>query len=131
MELRHHTTESIMDKESTTEHWLTKVTPALQRVTGAELRFSASMSVNEVTMLAAADELEVAAREASVWVKANACPDAEIGGRVAVMLHICTEVALTAQSAITDSSSDTQAVMGRLGNLLAIIDFHSQTLDVW
>ena len=69
-----------MDKEPTAQHWLIKATPFLGRVTGAESRFSASMNLNEVTMLAAADELEAATREATVWVKANACPDFELGG---------------------------------------------------
>ena len=47
------------------------------------------------------------------------------------MLSTCAEVALTAQRAITDPSSDAEAVIGRLGDLLAIIDFHSQILDDW
>ena len=120
-----------MDKEPTAQHWLFKATNVLARVTGAELRFSASMSVNDVTMLAAADELEVATREAMVWTAANACPDLEVGGRVLLMLRTCAEVALTAQWAITDPDVETSEVVGRLGDLLAIIDFHWQTLDAW
>ncbi len=89
------------------------------------------MSVNDVTMLAAADELEVATREATLWVGTNPCPDLELGGRVILMLHTCTEVALTAQRTITDPGADIEGVIGRLGDLLAIIDFHSQTLDAW
>ena len=69
-----------MDKDPTAQHWLMKATGVLGRVTGAESRFSASMNVNDVTMLAAADELEVATREAMVWTSANACPDLEVGG---------------------------------------------------
>ncbi len=47
------------------------------------------------------------------------------------MLHTCAEVALTAQRAITNPGTDVEGVIGRLGDLLAIIDFHSQTLDAW
>jgi hypothetical protein len=100
-------------------------------VTGAETRFSASLKVNEVTMLAAADELGAATRDATAWVAANACPHSELGLRVALMLTTCSEVALTAQRVITDPSGDTEAVIGRLRDLLAIIDFHSRTLDDW
>ncbi len=120
-----------MDRESTAQHWLLKASAVLGRVTGAETRFSAAVSVNDVTMLAAADELEVATREAKVWTAANPCPDQELGGRVALMLNTCAEVALTAQWAITDPAAETEMVVGRLGDLLAIIDFHSQTLDAW
>ncbi len=120
-----------MDREPTAQHWLIRATKALRRVTNAESRFSASLSVNEVTMLAAADELEAATREAAVWVGANPCPDPEVGGRVTLMLHTCTEVAVTAQRTITGPDADVEAVIGRLGDLLAIIDFHSQTQDAW
>ena len=47
------------------------------------------------------------------------------------MLSTCAEVASTAERALTDSSVDIEAVFGRLGDLLAIIDFHSETLKAW
>jgi hypothetical protein len=47
------------------------------------------------------------------------------------MLNTCAEVALSTQRAISDPAVDTDAVMGRIGTLLAVIDFHSQTLDAW
>jgi hypothetical protein len=121
-----------MDKEPTDRLlWRIKSTSELGRVTAAERRFSASLKVNHVTILAAADELGAATRDATTWVEANPCPDLELGGRVALMLKTCAEVAFTAQRVITDPSRDTQAVIGRLGDLLAIIDFHSETLDTW
>jgi hypothetical protein len=120
-----------IDRDPTTEHWLIKATSFLGRVTDAESRFSVSMSVGEITMLAAADELEAATREARVWLAANACPDPALGSRVSLMLSTCAEVALTAQRAITDPTADVAAVVGRLGDLLAIIDFTSQTLEAW
>jgi hypothetical protein len=120
-----------MDKELTAQHWLVKAATPLRHVGGAERRFSASRRVNEVTMLAAADELGAATRDATAWMAANTCPDRELGSRVALMLSTCAEVALTAQRVITDPSADTEAVIGRLGDLLAIIDFHSQILDDW
>ena len=39
--------------------------------------------------------------------------------------------AITAQRALTDRSANVDEAMGRLGLLLAVIDFHSQTLDAW
>lgn len=123
---------TVVDKESTERLlWRIKATSELGRVTGAERRFSASLKVNQVTILAAADELAAATRDATAWVEASPCPDLELGGRVALMLKTCAEVAFTAQRVITDPSSDTEAVIGRLGDLLAIIDFHSETLDTW
>jgi hypothetical protein len=120
-----------MDVEGTAQHWLVKATAALGRVKGAERRFSASLKANEVTMLAAADELQAATWDAKLWIAANACPDMELGGRVTLMLKTCAEVALTAQRAIFDPSADTEAVIGRLGDLLEIIDFQSKALDDW
>jgi hypothetical protein len=120
-----------MDQEQDTQQWLFKAAGDLRRVTNAETRFSAAMSMNRVTMLAAADELEAATREALAWMAGNPCPDPEVGGRVGLMLSTCAEVALTAERALTNPCTDIEAVFGRLGDLLAIIDFHSETLKAW
>ncbi len=120
-----------MDKERTAQRWLIEATPALRCVTGAERRFSASLKVNELTVLAASDELGAAARDATAWMTTNACPDLELGSRVAMMLKTCAEVALTALRAITHPSGDIEAVFERLSNLLAIIEIHSHALDNW
>ncbi len=119
-----------MKMERTEEHWLIKATTVLQRVAGAQSRFSGSMRLNEIAMLAAADELEAATREATAWMVGNLCPDLELGGRVALMMNTCTEVALTAQRAIAGPYADLDAAIGCLGDLLAIIDFQLQTLDI-
>ena len=123
--------EIVMDQELQTQQWLLKAGADLRRVTNAETRFSAAMSMNHVTMLAAADELEAATREAMMWMAGNPCPDREVGGRVGLMLSTCAEVAFTAEMALTNSCTDIEAVFGRLGDLLAIIDFHSETLKAW
>lgn len=120
-----------MDKERTVQHWLTEATPSLGCVTSAERRFSASLNVNEITVLAASDELGAAARDATAWLVTNVCPDLELGSRITMMLKTCTEVALTAQRAITHPSGDIEAVLDRLSNLLAIIEIHSHALDNW
>ena len=103
----------------------------LHRVTAAERRFSASVHVNKITMLAAADELEAATGDARAWVLANPCPNTKLGAHIAWLLGTCTEVTLTAQRAVAGPFADTEAVMCRLGDLLAVIDFHSETLDAW
>jgi hypothetical protein len=123
--------ETDMDQEEDTQQWLLKAAADLRRVTNAETRFSAAMSMNHVTMLAAADELEAATREAMTWMRGNPCPDREVGGRVGLMLSTCAEVAATAERALTNPCVDIEAVFGRLGDLLAIIDFHSETLKAW
>jgi hypothetical protein len=116
----------------TADEWRTKLMVELERVTSAERRFSQSITLNnEVTMLAAADELQSATRDATVWRLANPCPDSKLGTHVAWMLTTCMEVAITAQRALTDRSANVDEAMGRLGLLLAVIDFHSQTLDAW
>ena len=86
------------------------------------------MTVNEVTRLAAADELQAATWDAKLWTTVNACPDEELEGRIVLMLNTCAEIALTAQRAIFDPSADKEAIVGRLGDLLAVIDCQSQTL---
>ena len=72
----------VMDVERTAQHWLIQAAVVLRRVTGAERRFAVSLKVNEVTMLAAADELGAATRDATSWIAANVCPDLELEGRV-------------------------------------------------
>jgi hypothetical protein len=47
------------------------------------------------------------------------------------MLDTCVEVALTAQRAVIGPFANVELVMERLSSLLAVIDFHSQTLDAW
>jgi len=120
-----------MDEIPTALQWRLRVMTTLHRVTAAEQRFAAAMRINETTMLAAADELEAATREAEAWLAANPCPELKLGMHISWMLNTCVEVALTAQRAITDPYANTEAVMGRLRDLLLTIDFHAQTLDTW
>jgi len=121
-----------MDSEPTARLlWRIKATTVLGRVAEAEGRFSGSLSVNDVAALAAADELAAATRDATAWTEANPCPDLALGSRVALLLGTCAEAALVAQVALTDPSADSGAVAGRLGELLALVDFTSQTLDAW
>jgi hypothetical protein len=120
-----------MSDEPTALNWRIRAMTVLHRVTAAERRFAASVKVNKVTMLAAADELEAATRDAKAWVAANQCPDAKLEAHVGWMLDTCVEVAITAQRAVTGPFTNVEGVMERLGNLLAVIDFHSQTLDAW
>ncbi len=82
-------------------------------------------------MLAAADELQAATRDAMVWVTANPCPDPNLSDHMARMLSACAEVALSAQRAATDPVGEIHKTMGRVGDLLALIDFHLRTLDRW
>jgi hypothetical protein len=103
----------------------------LQRVTAAEQRFSTALHLGEVTTLAAADQLEAATRDARFWVHANPCPDPKLGTHVTWMLNTCAEVSLSTQRAITDPHLDAKTVLDRISTLLAVIDFHSQTLEAW
>ena len=45
------------------------------------------------------------------------------------MLNTYAEIAIAAQRAMTDPSSDTESTLGRIGDLLAVVDVQSQTLD--
>jgi len=109
--------------------WRIRANAVLGRVMAAERRFSVSISLNKITMLAAADELDAATRDARVWLRANPCPDVELGIHVAGMLNTCTEVALVAQRAVTGPFVGSEGVMARLRDLLTVINFHSTVLD--
>ena len=121
---------SIMDTEPIAQ-WRIRAADVLQPVACAKRRLSASLSVNEFAMSLAADELEAAAWKAMAWMAANECQDRELGMRVIWMLDTCAEVALTAQRAVAESFPATEPVMSNLGNLLAVIDIYSQTLEDW
>jgi hypothetical protein len=120
-----------MSTQPTEHEWRTKAMAVLQRVTAAERRFSASISVNRITVLAAADELQAATTDATRWLTANPCPDARLRAHVAWMLNTYADIALAAQHAVTDPTANTKAVMGRLRYLLTVFDFDSETLNVW
>lgn len=113
------------------KHWLIEAAPVLGRVSSAETRFSAAIRLNPVTTVAAADELEAATMEAMVWMMDNHCSEVRLDSRVALMLNTCAEVARTAKQVITHPSGDLEAVVGRLVDLLANIDFRSQSLGAW
>ena len=121
-----------MPNRSTTQVlWRYKSTAVLRRVASAKSRFSLALNLNEVAILAAADELSAATRDARAWLAANACPDSVLGSRVTLLLATCEEAAVTAERAVTGHIVDSEAAFGRLGGLLAIIDSTSQTLDDW
>jgi hypothetical protein len=105
--------------------WRMKAMAVLYRVTAAERRFTASMRVNEITVLAAAT------RDAGVWLEAHPCPDERMGAHLLGSLDTCTEVAQTAQRAIIGHAGDTAAVMARLNELLTVIDLRWESMDTW
>ena len=64
-------------------------------------------------------------------VDGESFPRSKARAHVAWILTTCTEVALAAQRAVTGPYAGTESVMGRLRELLTVIDFHSETLDAW
>jgi hypothetical protein len=113
------------------KRWLSEARPVLNRVTNAEMRFSVAVRLNPITTLAAADELEAATMEAMVWMMDNHCSEMRLDSRVALMLNTCAEVARTAKQVITHPAGDLETVVDRLVDLLANIDFRSQSLETW
>ena len=75
-------------------------------------------------LLAASDELQVATRDATTWLKAHPSPDARLGALVAWMLSTGAQMARIAQVA-TDPLADADAGLERLEMLLAIVDLDS------
>lgn len=120
-----------MSPEPTARLWRIRANDFLHRVTDAGLRLSASITVNKSTVLAAADELWAATRDARAWVMANPCPDPKLSDQVAEFLSDCAEVALSAQRAATHPLAETEQVMGHIGGLLALIDLHARRLGYW
>ena len=110
--------------------WRIRAMAVLRRVMAAERRFSASIGVNKITMLAAADELDAATRDAMTWLAKNPCPDAKLGVHAAAaeQLH---RGRLVAQRSVTGPFAGGQGDMARLQDLLAVIDFHSAVLVTW
>lgn len=119
-----------VDKPSARD-WIIRAAPVLRRVSHAKTRFSVAMHVNRVTMLAAADELQAATLDAMVWMMDNHSSDLRVDGQVSLMLHSCAEAAHTARRVITHPSGDLDAVLVRLANLLAAVDFGPQSLKGW
>jgi hypothetical protein len=119
-----------MDTETTAE-WRARGREVLRFVRSSERRLSASLRLNDVTILAAADELGAATKVALAWLAANPCPDSKLGQQVARMLSNCAEVALTAQRLATEPDSNHTATNNRMGNLAAVISVDTPMLEAW
>ena len=120
------------ERDSTADEWRIKAMVELERVSSAERRFSQSITLNnEIADVGSGGRAPGGNEGRHVWRMANPCPDAKLGTHVTWMLTTCMEVTITAQRALTDRSADVDEAMGRVGLLLAVIDFHSQTLDAW
>ena len=118
-----------MAKDSHTLQWRIDVMTVLHRVTAAEQRLSASMRVNKTTMLAAADELEAATKDATLWVTANPCPEARMRAQVAWVLNSCAEAARAARHAVNDPSTYNEETIVRIRGLLAAAEYHTWRLQ--
>lgn len=101
----------------------------LHRVTAAERRLAAAIRVNKVTMLAAADELQAATMDATMWLTANPCPEPWLRAQVAWVLNSRAEAASTARRAVSDPLAYTEEAIVRVRGLLAAVDYHSGALD--
>lgn len=119
-----------MNTDATTE-WRARGREFLGFVVAAERRLSVSLRLNDVTMLAAADELSAAIRVATAWLGANPCPDSRLGVQIARMLSNCGEVARTAQRVAMDPLSNTEATRSRCRNLAAVVSVDTRTLEAW
>jgi hypothetical protein len=122
---------TIMSTEPTADRWRAMAGEALQRVTAAEDRFSASIALNKTTMLAAADEMQAATTDAAAWLHAHPCPDPILGRHVALLLDACAEVVQTAQLSATEPWAESKLAMVRLGRLLGLIDLHARAVNDW
>lgn len=120
-----------MDSDDTAQHWLLRSSAVFARVTSAQSRFSASLGMHGAPILAAADELEVATRDARAWMRANLCPDRDLASQAKLMLNTCAEVAHFAERAIIDGSIEPRTILGRLSGLLAVINVQARELDDW
>ena len=121
------------DRGSTTaRQWLSEATAALGPVRKAAHRLSASIELdNEVAILAAADEVQTATTDATMWLTATTWPDARLRAHVAGMLNTCAEVALAARRAVADPADHTPAAMDRLRDLLSVFDLASRMMTAW
>lgn len=119
-----------MTAETTTE-WRSRGRETLGFVLAAERQLSGSLRVNDVTMLAAADQLSAATKVATAWLTANPCPDPALGVQMARMLHNCAEVALTTQRLATNLQSNSVMVKSRIENLAAVIRVDARALETW
>ncbi len=118
-----------MAREPNILQWRIDAMSILHSVTAAERRLSASMRVNTITMLAAADELEAATMDATTWLTAHPCPESGLRAQVAWVLNSCEEAALTARRAASDPLAYTDETIVRVRGLLAAIDYHSEGLN--
>jgi hypothetical protein len=112
----------------TTKQWRLMVTPDLVRVSSAQRRFAKSASHSKAAMLAAADELDAATRDAMTWLTAHPCPDSNLADQVAGFINTCAEIAVTSRWFVASPLADTHSVRSRLGALLSVVDRQVQKL---
>jgi hypothetical protein len=108
--------------------WLAQAGPVLRPVLVSGRRVAESLSRNTVALLAAADELEAATRQATRWVARVICPDMRLEGEVATILNTCARMVEIAHEAIPGSTPDIGFAVDRIRDLVDIVDYHSETL---
>ena len=82
-----------MSSERNLLQWRVDAMTIMRRVTASERRLAASIRLNKIAMLAAADELQAATMDATRWLTAHPCPEGAVRAQVGWASDPCSEAA--------------------------------------
>jgi len=122
---------SVATLEPTLMQWRSQVMGDLERVRTAESRLASSMGGGRAAVLAAAEELGVATREAMMWLAENPRRDPSLSAKVARVLKAYTALERAAHEIAAYPDLEPQQARNRLRDLISVVDFQSQKLNAW
>jgi len=111
--------------------WHARALADVERVRTAESRLVGALGAGETAVLAAADEVEVATRDAMAWLRSNPMADPALAARVRRMEKAYAALERAAHELAAYPGLEPIEARGRLRDLISVVDFQSEKLSPW
>ena len=121
----------VHDDLPTPMQWHARALADVERVRTAESRLDRALGAGETAVLAAADEVEVATRDAIVWLASNPVADPALAARVQRMGKAYAALERAAQELAAYPALEPVEARARLRDLISVVDFQSEKLSPW
>lgn len=121
----------VHDDLPTPMQWHARALADVERVRTAESRLDRALGSGETAVLAAADEVEVATRDAMVWLASNPMADPALAARVQRMGRAYAALERAAHELAAYPALEPVEARARLRDLISVVDLQSEKLSPW
>jgi hypothetical protein len=111
--------------------WHSRALADVERVRTAESRLVSALGAGETAVVAAADEVEVATRDAMAWLVDNPVSDSVLAARVARMVKAYAALEGAAREMALYPRLEPREARARLSGLISVVDHQSEKLNPW